>query len=74
VTVQFFEKTCDGHGESFDVRSPGTLFEFIGWAERSRRGGGLHHFKFKQQTGRVLCADCARRRAATGNVNQGSFL
>lgn len=69
MTERVYTLPCIG-GHEVDVRSPGVLFEFTGWAERSRRGGGLHHFAFKEQTGRVMCADCASKRKRSGSVDQ----
>jgi len=56
-----------------DDREYGALYEFTGWAEQRRSGGGLHHFRFKRTTGRAMCADCARKKAATGSAQQGSL-
>jgi len=63
--------SCVG-GHEVDAREHGLLREVTGWAE-ARKGGGLHHIHFREETGRVMCARCASRRKRGGSIDQGSI-
>ena len=63
---------CIG-GHNVEANAYGLLREVTGYAE-PRRGGGLHHLQFRQETGRVMCADCARKRRHGGSIGQGDLF
>jgi hypothetical protein len=64
---------CASHDGRVELNDPDVLFEVRGWVER-RKGGGVHHVRFKEQTGRIMCGRCARQRARTGHEQQESML
>jgi hypothetical protein len=64
---------CDECGRPTDPQGYGTLYSVEGWAER-RRGGGLHHIRFKHETGKLMCSRCASIRRDTGTAQQGQLL
>lgn len=64
---------CLQCGEPRDPNAYGALQEVTGFTER-RRGGGVHHIRFRFETGRFLCPDCVRKRKDTGNAGQESLL
>jgi hypothetical protein len=63
---------CVG-GHDVPLNDYGLLREVTGYAE-PRKGGGLHHLQFKQETGRVMCAACASRRRRGGSIDQGGLF
>jgi hypothetical protein len=63
---------CVG-GHDVEANAYGLLREVNGWAE-PRKGGGLHHLYFRQETGRVMCAACASRRRRGGSIDQGDLF
>ena len=64
---------CVIDGQTVDLHDPHVLFEVRGWVER-RRGGGVHHVRYKEETGRIMCGPCARRRERSGHAGQESLL
>jgi hypothetical protein len=64
---------CATHGGPVDLHDPDVLFEVRGWVER-RRGGGVHHVRFKEETGRIMCGICARKRERGAHPQQESLL
>ena len=57
-----------------------TLHETTGWIKRRPRStrervsGGVNALKFREETGRIMCGQCAQRREDTGNAMQGAML
>lgn len=64
---------CDVCGRPTNPEARGTLHSVSGWVEQ-RRGGGVHHVRFRRATGKVMCSGCALTIRDTGNAAQGSLL
>jgi hypothetical protein len=70
---------CAEHGGPVEPYSFGVQHEVVGWAtlkapgSARRRGGGLNTIARWHETGRVVCADCARKLATVGNAQQESM-
>jgi len=65
---------CASCGTPVDVTKPSAVIEFVGWAPRARRGGGLNRLFARRETGRVLCFRCFSRLQTGLDVEQGQLV
>jgi hypothetical protein len=64
---------CVECGEPVDATAKTVVVEHIGFAPRSRKGGGEHGLKRRRETGRVMCNRCYLAINLPGGRQQGAL-
>jgi hypothetical protein len=66
--------SCVGCTRPVDLDHPAVLREVVGFHKDRGDAGGQNHVRFRRETGRFLCGDCATRWKYGGNLEQGTLL
>lgn len=65
---------CVDCGREVDMTKPKVVVEMVGFAPRTRTGGGLNRLFRRAETGRAMCQLCFSRVNTVGGQKQGALL
>lgn len=66
-------RPCTDCGTPVDITRQRVVVEMVGFAPRTRTGGGLNRLFRRSETGRVMCDLCFSRINTVGGQAQGSI-
>lgn len=65
---------CVDCGEPVDMTRARVVVEMVGFAPRTRTGGGLNRLFRRRETGRAMCDGCFLKINVPGGQAQGALL